>query len=974
MSPTDRREDLSAAIDFVLKNLRHWQLEETVQPFYEAWLNRLEDSDEACEHLKPPEPDEEPRGPAQEWRYRSFLDHELEKHISEGRLSEELCAHLLEENRLRGRKLRPLIHMTVPHAEIADESDETSSPNGETSTPSSTISVSSLLEAILDPRSLQYLMMLGGGLLVLGLVIWLATQGFFDNPVVVATLLAVGNLAVLGAGAFMLTRTRFQLAGRGLALLACMLMPFHLWFYDSQGLIVLDDGGHLWIPALVIALLYTACALLIRDTMFVYAVVGGVTLTGLMILGDQTIARFWEGAAATTLLIGIAAASIHAELAFSPGDGPFSRKEFGLAFYRAGHCVLAAGLVVMLNWTVCAWTYGYGLSDLWLDFTHTPIPFTEPALATSHSMKLLALGLTLTATYLYGYSYIVVRRQLVWVAAVTLTFLWSELIFVDLLPLPITANLVITMFAATAIVMNTLRWGISERPNRGADEDEGGAVAQDTSLLISLIGGLATLLVGVPLCVGITGYVRAMFDAFTVQELGEFYMLAMALTAVAGYLGAHTRRHEPGMGSTANWTMSGLAAVLLSFGVLSYNGLDSWDITIPVMLLLPLAIAAILTAWRPTFTVALATTAQVIVALLVPLAAYASIHGVGLRVAPATGVSSPLMFAAILLETAIFFVLLTIRTKSDVTIYMSALAASAALWQVMYFHEYTPNAYLLCYGGMGLVLLFIHRVLTTAAVKHSNVATAIDCVGHLMLSIAGVGCILMSLNRLWVDGFHGETVLLQTGFIGAALITSLMQPNADLRRWYHVLAIGEAAAMFLLVTFGLDLEPWQKTEIFATASGLIFLLAAHVGWAREQERPQEWVTVGLAIGSLLTVGPFVIGMLAQRFDFYTETTDWRFVHEIGALTVALILLGSGILCRLKSTTVVGGIATLTYVATLLVFIRLPHQLQHMAVYMMIGGGAFFVIALLLSIYRDYLLSLPERLRNRKGLFRVLTWR
>ena len=55
---------------------------------------------------------------------------------------------------------------------------------------------------------------------MLGLVIWLATQGFFDNPVVVASLLAAGNLAVLGASAFVLTRTRFQLAGRGLALLA----------------------------------------------------------------------------------------------------------------------------------------------------------------------------------------------------------------------------------------------------------------------------------------------------------------------------------------------------------------------------------------------------------------------------------------------------------------------------------------------------------------------------------------------------------------------------------------------------------------------------------------------------------------------------------------------------------------------------------------------------------------------------------
>ena len=469
MSSPDRQADLRAAIEFVLVNLRHWKLDAQVQSYYDAWLQRLDETDEACPHLRPIEPGEEPRGPVQEWRYRAFLDHELTQHIEAGRIDRSQAHHLIHENRDLGRKLKAMIHLTVPQAEAADEVqpkevDEPKEPSG--------VSLAGLLEAILDPRSLQYLMMLGGALLVLGGVIWLATQGFFDNPVVVATLIAVGNLAVLGAGAWMIRSSRFQLAGRGMTLLACMAMPFHLWFYDAQGLIVLDQGGHLWIPALAIAVLYAVCAVLIRDPMFVYALVGGVTLTGLMILGDQAIGRFYEGAAAATLLLGIGAAAIHAERRFIPGEGAFSREVFGLAFFRAGHCVVLAGLVVLANWTVCAWTYDLGLADLWRTILGQPIPFAEPALANSGALKFLALGLTIGATYLYGYSYAIVRRNVGWIVAGTITFLWSEMILIALVPVPVTANLILCVLAATAIALGAVQWALSQREDSAKEAGE----------------------------------------------------------------------------------------------------------------------------------------------------------------------------------------------------------------------------------------------------------------------------------------------------------------------------------------------------------------------------------------------------------------------------------------------------------------------------------------------------------------------
>src|SRR3954467_13688626 len=43
-----------------------------------------------------------------------------------------------------------------------------------------------MFEALLDPRSIQWMLMIGGGLCVLGIVIWLISLGVFKDPHVMA--------------------------------------------------------------------------------------------------------------------------------------------------------------------------------------------------------------------------------------------------------------------------------------------------------------------------------------------------------------------------------------------------------------------------------------------------------------------------------------------------------------------------------------------------------------------------------------------------------------------------------------------------------------------------------------------------------------------------------------------------------------------------------------------------------------------
>jgi len=150
------------------------------------------------------------------------------------------------------------------------------------------------LEVLLSQQTLQWMMACGSGLLVLGLVIWLWSVGIFENPLVVATVAGTATLGLLGFGMLLVQKTRYQLAGKWVTLLGAMALPLNLWLYDAQGLITLTDGGHLWIPAAICCLIYAGVARVLRDAAFVYTLVGGIVMTGMLFLADESIGRFWQ--------------------------------------------------------------------------------------------------------------------------------------------------------------------------------------------------------------------------------------------------------------------------------------------------------------------------------------------------------------------------------------------------------------------------------------------------------------------------------------------------------------------------------------------------------------------------------------------------------------------------------------------------------------------------------------------------------
>jgi hypothetical protein len=77
--------------------------------------------------------------------------------------------------------------------------------------------------------------------------------------------------------------------------------------------------------------------------------------------------------------------------------------------------------------------------------------------------------------------------------------------------------------------------------------------------------------------------------------------------------------------------------------------------------------------------------------------------------------------------------------------------------------------------------------------------------------------------------------------------------------------------------------------------------------------------------------------------------------------------------RLKVPMLVGAVQTALYSILLLVYFPWS-RLNTVAARIATGGGLLFGTGLLLSVYRDRLLALLERIKRHEGVFRILSWR
>ena len=417
-----------------------------------------------------------------------------------------------------------------------------------------------MLEALLDPRSIQWMLILGGGLGVLGLVIWLTTWGIFEDPLVLATALGIGSLAILGTGWFIVLKTRYKVAGQAVTFLGCVVAPLNLWFYHAQDLVTL--GGNLWVWGVVCCLLYAATVYVLRDPLFIYAVEAGITLTvGLLLAEVQMVG---ELSSLCLVLMGLGLVSIHAERAFPP-DGEFARARFGMPLFWSGHAQLAAALLLLLGTQAANWLFGSALQEIWQHaWQGTPIV----------QNYLLAGGLWLAGMYAYLYSDIVVRRVGIYTMLAAVCMIMSEVTvvyeFID-------REGLIAVLALTAMAATALQSKIATRNQK----------------LSRAVPPLAMALSALPVLIGLGLFIRA-----TSQLVGGIagdyriegaFVISMLVVAVANRVSAYATRHSAPAWSNAYFFVSAAALMVTAAGLLRTLGVVAWHAQAPWLMLIPLA-------------------------------------------------------------------------------------------------------------------------------------------------------------------------------------------------------------------------------------------------------------------------------------------------------------------------------------------------------------------------------------------------
>jgi hypothetical protein len=327
-------------------------------------------------------------------------------------------------------------------------------------------------------------------------------------------------------------------------------------------------------------------------------------------------------------------------------------------------------------------------------------------------------------------------------------------------------------------------------------------------------------------------------------------------------------------------------------------------------------------------------------------------------------------------EAAIFYGLASWMQKQPRLVHLTTLMACGSVWQLLAYFAVGTQAYILVFAVIGLALLVAYRLSFWEKTAAAPLAQSFFQASNTLLSLAFISSVFHSFFRIVGSGLGVSTSTgLDLGFVGfcltmliVSLIALFMTRQDSWRRWYVVTSLAEAAITLLAVHQLIDLGPWQQIELFAVLTGLLLLVVGHVGWHREQERESDMVSTSLFFGALLASFPLAVATWHDRFH-----GEFLAINEFGFLFVSVLLLASGLVFRLKATTLVGGIMTALYFATLLILVPWS-QLNSVAIAITVGGGVLFGFGLILAFLRDRILELPLRIRQRDGVFRVLNWR
>lgn len=805
-----------------------------------------------------------------------------------------------------------------------------------------------LLQMLLNPKTIERLLVFGGGLSVLGLIAWLISLGVFDDPRILAVTLGAGTLALLAGGWGVSLRTTRRLAGQALTFLACVVAPLNLWFYDAQGLLTVD--GHLWVGGLVCSLLYLLTVWKLRDPLFLYAVEAGITLTVLLLLGD--LQRATDSSALCLTMVVLSLISIHAEAAFDRNHPVFNRRRFGLPLFFSGQAQLGIGMISLLVLQILNWTFDPAV-DHW---SYSRIA-TTPWMAGS---------LWLAAAYLWSYSDLAVRRLSIYTYLAALAVVLAEITFLyPVLPLEVLI-IALSMTALAAQFMITRTTAIDSR-------------------LFTVVGNVAAIIGVVTFGMGMIRHLQSILPGGN-NPIHDPKLFAISMLAIAINLFFHgLAQPERKTSSLASgWTCSALSLWLASMYGLNFIGIQSATDQLPLLMLIPIVIVLLAQRHFNASFVKPAIIAAHVMTVCGLVLSVASVNSMDERMALIrTGAHdrATLFMGLTFLELAF----LNFATRSTaqfrlVTLSCGGIWSLAAVWKLLVFVDLPEVWFGPLFAAVGVLLSVIDQLTSTKnqflleneKTHGEEKQTLLNAGGSVCLVIGELIAFFQTLPLLFVAIKPIPALSLTAILLTAALslVASILSPANASRSWHRFASVMIAAAISLAWIRSHHFADYQKLELALEALGIAWLVAGFAGRLNEEgETRSLGVTWALWAGSLLATFPVFCCTLMHRLWSGAPSLG----DELGLITVTVLMVAIGCVLQIRSTTSVGGAALGLYLAVL--FGNLVYHPQiAVGVYLAAGGGIIFLTGVVLSIYRDRLLALPSNIAHREGIFQWIDWR
>ena len=670
-----------------------------------------------------------------------------------------------------------------------------------------------MFEAMLDPRSIQWLLLIGGVLMVLGLLIWLISKGILSEPLPLAIVFGSASLGLVVTGWYVTLKTNFKIAGKALTFLGCVVLPLNLWFWHAQGLVVLDHG--LWVGGLGCVLVYLATVSVMKDPMFVYAVELGITLTAILSLADFGVAG--ESTYLSFVLVGLAAVSIHAYFALPAEGAAFDRRRFGLPFFWSGHAQLAASLVILLGTQLSGWLRPVG------EFFNLPeggVLFTNSPWASG----LIWLG----AAYLYFVSDVYIRRLGLYLYLAAFSVVMAEVSLLDIDIIGVEGKIAVLAITAAAISFLTKM--------STSFQDQWSRTVAPLALVLSII----------PVAIGFWLHICAsgieIIDPNIAYVVSWKFVIAMLVVAVANRASAYVYQSVSHSLAAVYFFFTAGALIIASAGALRMLGVSGFELSM-ILMLIPVAYLVAAKLWqghmpeKPLGWIAHAATLVIL--------AHVFVECINLYRLETFDRIDHLLIAIVMAEVTIFYGLAVWIRRRSANVYFSIAAACISLWQVMQYFDLSASLFTIIFAALGLATIVWARKLGVSETEiyrangqQRNVirgpGLTLMFAGHGVLSIALIVALITGLIRLSAVGIKDATVpvtdwvsmILMIVFSG---IAALVAAHDQWKRVYYAAALIMIVILALTINLAIDLSFWRKLEIVLVAIGIVTLAVSYVG-------------------------------------------------------------------------------------------------------------------------------------------------